>query len=266
MLSGPLLVLIVGVLNTVSAVQNWPITAPVANEVVLVARPYTIRWNNDTKGPASITLNYNQQPVILTSSTVNNGTFVWTPASVYAGNYKYYLSICDVNLDSSECSVTYHGRFHVSLFSSSSSQTQTQTTSSTYLTTSSSLTTTQSTTTTSPTTSSSPTPTTSTTHNSTSGLATGGVVGTTVGTTVAVLALVSLLLWVYKRTRRTIPTTSEPPAAQINQHLSEGYNKPELSTEIPSANDFMRIHGQFVGPTELHTERGPYELGGSSSR
>ncbi|KAI1444251.1 hypothetical protein F5Y02DRAFT_419108 [Annulohypoxylon stygium] len=83
MLSGPLLVLVVGVLNTVSAVQNWPITAPVANEVVLVARPYTIRWNNDTKGPVSITLNYNQQPVILTSSTVNNGTFVWTPASCY---------------------------------------------------------------------------------------------------------------------------------------------------------------------------------------
>ncbi|KAI2468383.1 hypothetical protein F4781DRAFT_398090 [Annulohypoxylon bovei var. microspora] len=254
------LVLIVGWLNIVNAVDNWPITAPVANEVVPVGQPYTIRWNNNTQGPVSITLNYNEQPIVITSSTDNNGTFLWTPATVFAGDHDYYLSLCDITLDSSECSVTSDGRFHISSSSSSSSSIQT-TTSSTSSTTSAS-TTTQSTTTATSTTSSSPTPTATTSSGGTSGLATGGVVGVAVGTTVAILALAALIFWAYKRTRRT----TEPSVSQIDKHLPDGYNKPELSAETPSANDLMRIYGQFVGPAELHTERGPYELGGSSSR
>ncbi|KAI0159895.1 hypothetical protein GGR52DRAFT_166393 [Hypoxylon sp. FL1284] len=118
-------------LYSVNAVENWPITAPVAGEVVPVGQRYEIRWNNDTNGPVSITLNYDEQPVVITSSTENTGTFTWISASVFAGDNDYYLSICDLASDPSECSVTSDGRFHISSFSASSTASHTSTPTST---------------------------------------------------------------------------------------------------------------------------------------
>ncbi|KAI1395338.1 hypothetical protein F4819DRAFT_196579 [Hypoxylon fuscum] len=273
------LLLLFGILNLrACAVQNWPITAPVANEIVPVGQPYTIRWENNTEGPVSITLNYNEQPVVITSSTMNNGTFVWTPASVFAGDYDYYLSICDINLDSSECSVTYDGRFHISSPASSTSSTTSFTsstapsTSSTAESTSSTSATTSSTSATTSTTSSSsseylPTPTPTSNSDTPAELPVGSVVGIAVGTTVAVLALVAMAFWFYTKRKRKVSSSTGTGVSQIGEHLHTiGEYKPELSAENPTANDLMRLHAQFVGPAELHTWRGPYELSGNSLR
>ncbi|KAI6093219.1 hypothetical protein F4821DRAFT_222464 [Hypoxylon rubiginosum] len=257
-----------GTFHSAHAVQNWPITAPVADEVVLVGQPYTIRWENNTQGPVAINLNYDQQPVVITSSTVNNGTFMWIPASVLAGDNDYYLSICDVNLDSSEFSVTYAGRFHIALSVSST----TTATSSTPSITPSISSTTESTTTTTPastpsitSTISSPTPLSSSNSGSTTGLNTGAVVGVTVGTTAALLAVAAFGFWAYKKTKKKPLVLDEISVPPMIEHIP-GYPKPELSGEIPSASDLMRLHSHYNGPVELYTDRGPYELGGNTVR
>ncbi|KAI1768019.1 hypothetical protein GGR53DRAFT_31906 [Hypoxylon sp. FL1150] len=267
--------LLLRVIRSVQAVQNWPITAPVANEVILVGQPYTITWENDTQGPVVINLNYGQQPVVITcglvhilffislgpnvrlASTANNGAFVWVPASVLAGDNGYFLSICDINLDSSECSVTYDGRFHIALAASSSTTTTSPTSSIT-----STSSTTNSVTTTAPVLASSiisstlsPTPTSTSTStissdsDSTARLNTGGVVGVTVGTTAALLAVAVLGFWGYKKAKKRPTAMARKLTPPTIEHWL-GYSKPELTGEIPSAGAPMRLHGQFSGPAE----------------
>ncbi|KAI0101322.1 hypothetical protein GGR51DRAFT_333331 [Nemania sp. FL0031] len=98
---------------SVSAVQNWPITHPVAGSVVPAGQPCAIEWAPSTAGPVSITLYNDTGRSIITSSTANDGWYSWTPTLWLAG-YDYYLQICDNYLDSDECSYTSDGRFRIS--------------------------------------------------------------------------------------------------------------------------------------------------------
>lgn len=47
------------------ALRNWPILAPVAGESIIADVPYLIRWINDTSGPVSLTLDYDDEPVVI---------------------------------------------------------------------------------------------------------------------------------------------------------------------------------------------------------
>ncbi|KAI1370246.1 hypothetical protein F4677DRAFT_438909 [Hypoxylon crocopeplum] len=114
---------------------------------------------------------------------------------------------------------------------------------------------------------SSPEPTSPSNSDSSSGLPVGSIVGITIGTTVGIMVLAAFAFWFYEISKRKLPVAvgSSVPQMEAYQVPTE-YHKPELPAATLTANDQMRLYGQFVGPAELHTERGPYKLGGHPPR
>ncbi|KAI0436899.1 hypothetical protein F4803DRAFT_556560 [Xylaria telfairii] len=228
------LFLLAAVVFSVRAVSNWPIIAPAAGDDVPVNETYTIRWINDTEGPVSITLMYTDSPgIILTSSTENTGSFEWTPVTVLAGDADYFLKICDVTIDSSECSYTSNGRFHI-VSSSTTSTTTNPPAPTTTATTSTSSTTTPLTITTPPTTTTTPTMATPSPpeddNKGSSGLGTASVVGLSVGTTLGTLFLAAAAFILYKKSKKSKPAKQGsapgfgPGPDHAGEHPSEYYH------------------------------------------
>ncbi|KAI3339495.1 hypothetical protein F4824DRAFT_498185 [Ustulina deusta] len=234
--STPLFLLLAAVVCSVRAVSNWPIIAPAAGDDVPTNQPYTIRWTNQTEGPVSITLMYTDaDEIVLTSSTENTGSYEWTPVSVLAGDTDYFLKICDVNLDGSECAYTSNGRFHI-VSSPTTSTTITTTPIPTTITIVPTLTTatSTSTTTTPPRTTTILTMTTprpsEDNNNASSGLGTASVVGLSVGTTLGTLFLAAVAFILYKKSKKSKAAKqasapgSGPGPHDAGEHPSEYYH------------------------------------------
>ncbi|KAJ8118484.1 hypothetical protein ONZ43_g3982 [Nemania bipapillata] len=289
----PLLLLLAAIVCSVRAVENWPILAPLAGENVPANQTYTIKWTAQTEGPVSITLMYTDaDQIILTPSTENTGSYEWIPVSVLAGNADYFLKICDVNLDGSECAYTSDGRFHIvqssttpttsTINPTSTTTTSTiDTTSTTPSSTSSSTSKTPittSTTTTPPSTettrmTTTPTPSEDNGNKESSGLGTASTVGLSVGTTLGTLALAAVIFIFYKKFKKGKASTpgSGPGPHGAGAHPSAYYypDAPRVGMgeySQPQHNQQYPIQGHPVQqkqhpPSELDSQTVVHELG-----
>lgn len=82
-----------------------PISAPGLNQQIPVGQPFTITWAPTTPGPVSIILlrgpSTNVVPIaVITDSTPNTGTFVWTPSTSLENDSTHYgIQIIDQDGD-----------------------------------------------------------------------------------------------------------------------------------------------------------------------
>jgi hypothetical protein len=99
---------------------NNPMSAPAAGEVIEAEKPFEIQWSSGTPGPVKIELRFaDTTAVLITSTTPNNGTYMWIPSGVLAGKDNYFMVICDLTVN--DCTYTFNGRFAIEEAGGSSS-------------------------------------------------------------------------------------------------------------------------------------------------